>query len=332
MNNVSANSDSITEFRRTNKYPKNGITSDMVRFIALIFYMGLVKKNDVKDYWFKDFVLETPFVQTVMSRDLFLNIMHFFHLADNITYPNKNSDDYDPRLKLGNLYSSSTSSFTTSWVPRQNLTIDEGCVAFKGRVAFKCYNPKKIDHIKSYKVVDSSNNYCVRFDLYVGALKKDTPVSDNRKVYDLVFRMCEPYLDQGYIIFMDNWYSSPILYHDLRKRNTGSCGTAKQNIIGFPNGFAKMIVKEKGDQRVFTYGNEMQVIKIHDRKPVTLLSNTFTATPRDSGRKHWKTKETIEKSEMMLFYNKYMGGVNVNDQLLKYSAFDHRSMKWWKKQ
>ena len=76
---VSANSDSITEFSRTNKYPKNGITSDdMVSFIALIFYMGLVKKNDVKDYWFKDFVLETPFVRTVMSRGLFLNIMQFF--------------------------------------------------------------------------------------------------------------------------------------------------------------------------------------------------------------------------------------------------------------
>ena len=158
-------------------------------------------------------------------------------------------------------------------------------------------------------MVDSSNNDCVRFDLYVGALKKDTPVSDNGIVYDLVFRMCEPYLDQGYVIFMDNWYSSPILYHDLRKRNTGSCGTVKANRIGFPNGFAKMIVKEKGDQRVFTYGNEMQVIKIHDRKPVTLLSTTFTATPRDSGHKHWKTKETIEKPEMMLFHNKYMGGL-----------------------
>ena len=26
-----------------------------------------------------------------------------------------------------------------------------------------------------------------------------------------------------------------------------------------------------------------------------------------------------------------MGGVDLNDQLLKYSAFNHRSVKWWKK-
>jgi len=30
-------------------------------------------------------------------------------------------------------------------------------------------------------------------------------------------------------------------------------------------------------------------------------------------------------------YNKYMGGVDSNDQLLKYSAFSRRTVKWWKK-
>ena len=30
-------------------------------------------------------------------------------------------------------------------------------------------------------------------------------------------------------------------------------------------------------------------------------------------------------------YDKYMGGVDSNDQLLQYSAYDRRSLKWWKK-
>ena len=34
---------------------------------------------------------------------------------------------------------------------------------------------------------------------------------------------------------------------------------------------------------------------------------------------------------MMIQYNKYMSGVDANDQLLKYSHFSRRTLKWWKK-
>ena len=76
--------------------------------------------------------------------------------------------------------------------------------------SFKCYNPKKIEkyHIKSYKVVDSTNNYCLVFDLYVGNINPNEAPSQYGKVYDLVFRLCEPYLGKSYYIHMDNWYSS----------------------------------------------------------------------------------------------------------------------------
>ena len=39
----------------------------------------------------------------------------------------------------------------------------------------------------------------------------------------------------------------------------------------------------------------------------------------------------IEHPNIIHMYNKYMGGVDCNDQLLKYSAFSHRTCKWWKK-
>ena len=103
--------------------------------------MGIVRKQD---YWSKDNVIVTPFVSTVMARDHFQNIMTFFHLADNTTYPKKDSDDYDPRLKLGKLFNWLSTSFTEIWSPRKNLSIDEGCIPFKGKVGFKCYNPKNL--------------------------------------------------------------------------------------------------------------------------------------------------------------------------------------------
>ena len=107
----------------------------------------------------------------------------FFHLTDNTKCLAKGDADYDPRNKLGTLFTSLCNATVM-------LSIDKGCIPFKGNVAFKCYNPKKIEkyHIKSYKLVDSTNNYCLRFELYVGKLDK-TPLTDYGKVHDLVFRI-----------------------------------------------------------------------------------------------------------------------------------------------
>ena len=93
--------------------------------------------------------------------------------------------------------------------------------------------------------------------------------------------MCEPYLNHGYIIHMDNWYSSPAIFYDLLKAKTGACGTVKANRLSLPVGFSKIKLKEKGDSRTFTYGKEMQVIKIYDRKPVSLLSTEYSTTEID---------------------------------------------------
>ena len=51
----------------------------------------------------------------------------------------------------------------------------------------------------------------------------------------------------------------------------------------------------------------------------------------DTGKKDWKTKEITKKPEIVHTYNKHMGGVDNNDQLMQYSAFSRQTLKWWKK-
>ena len=110
------------------------------------------------------------------------------------------------RKKLGKLFTTLTDLFSELWIPRQNLSIDEGCIAFKGRINFKCCNANKINkyHIKSYKVFDSSNNYCLRFDIYVGDIEEQA-LTEYGKTHDLVMRLCQPYLGCSYIVYMDNY-------------------------------------------------------------------------------------------------------------------------------
>ena len=80
-----------------------------------------------------------------------------------------------------------------------------------------------------------------------------------------------------------------------------------------------------------SYPNEMALVKIYDRKAFTLISSVYNGNLSNSGKLDRETQEAILKPKLMLMYNKYMGGVDANDQLLKYSHFNRRTIKWWKK-
>ena len=318
---MSENSDKLGPRSRFHKWPVGGVTvNDIKQFMALSFYMGLVKKSDLEDYWSTDPVLHTPFPRSVMVRDMFENMYTFLHLCDNATYANKGEDGYDPRKKLGLFFTDLVQSFKSAWTPRQHLSIDEGCIGFKGRVSFKCYNPNKIEkyHMKTFKVVDSSNNYCLEFDLYVGK-ELNEPLTEFGKTHDLVIRMVRNYMNKSYIIFMDNWYSSPYLYYNLLLVQTGAIGTCR-NRAGLPDKIIKEKLNRKGDTVVMNYDNKLIAAKYLDRKPVKLLSTVNNMAFVDTGKKHFRTKETIMKPDAIVQYNKYMGGVAANDQLLQYSG------------
>ena len=54
--------------------------------------------------------------------------------------------------------------------------------------------------MKTFKLVDSSNNYCLKFVLYVGP---QDDISGFGKTHALVFKLLHGYLLKSYIIFMD---------------------------------------------------------------------------------------------------------------------------------
>ena len=130
--------------------------------------------------------------------------------------------------KLGNLFTSLTTTFQSMWTPRQHISIDEGCIPFKGRESFKCFNHSKSAkyHIETFKVVDSSNNYCLNVDLYVGNAYEEK-ITEFGVTHDLVIRMLDGFLKKSYIVYMDNYYTSPFLFYNLRLAQTGAVGTCR---------------------------------------------------------------------------------------------------------
>ena len=158
----------------------------------------------MRDYWSTGEVLSTPFFSQIMPRDKFMNILTFFHLSDNDTYPWAQAG-YDPVSKLGTIYSVVTEKFSSVWKPGKNVCINEGMIPFRGKVHFQVYNPDKPDKygVNSYQLCDSSNGYCCMFEIYTGI--DPNPPSAKGKTYDLVMRLMEPYLNVVRCLYVANY-------------------------------------------------------------------------------------------------------------------------------
>ena len=62
-------------------------------------------------------------------------------------------------------------------------------------------------------------------DIYVGKTDDGTKASKFGKIYDLIMKLLSSYLNKGYVIHMDNFYSSPYLSYNLLSLKTHACGT-----------------------------------------------------------------------------------------------------------
>jgi hypothetical protein len=89
-------------------------------------------------------------------------------------------------------------------------------------LSFRVYRPDKPVKfgIKAYMVSDSSNGYVSKFKLYTG--KSLTGHSFNGATYDLAMYMMSGFFDKGYILYCDNYYTSPQLFWDLFQLGTYS--------------------------------------------------------------------------------------------------------------
>lgn len=322
--------DNLPPNSRFRSWPENGVTSGEIKaFLAMTIAMGLVNQENIQDYWSTDEVLSTPFFPEIMSRDKFMNILTFFHLCDNDNYVPRGQAGYNPVKKLGNVFSVVTENFSSVWKPGKNVCIDEGMIPFRGKIHFKVYNPDKPDKygVKSYQLCDSSNGYCLMFEIYTGV--NTDPPSAKGKTYDLVMRLMQPYINAGRCLYVDNYYTSPTLFTDLYQLDTGACGTARHR-KGIPHAFRVAQVKNTGDK--FTMNNgTLLAVKIKDRKVFQMLSTVHSINEVQIGRNHHATGRPLTKPEIVHEYNKYMGAVDRCDQMVAYSCFRRRTMKWWKK-
>jgi hypothetical protein len=144
-------------------------------------------------------------------------------------------------------------------------------------------------------------------------------------------------LDKGHHLYTDSWYTSPELCLELEARDTLLCGTVR-NRKGLPPSLVKLKTKgraagavlEKGDC-VWRRSDQMLVLKWEEKTTVHMLSSIHRAVYLWTGKKNRETQEPVYKPEAVVQYTKFMGGVDLSDQLMGYYHFLRKTNSWSQK-
>lgn len=135
-------------------------------------------------------------------------------------------------------------------------------------------------------------------------------------------------------LFVDNLFISVPLLRQLKLFDIYVVGTVRLNRV--PNIQNKLVpgkLLTRGSCSVATSSDNMTVVRWMDTKEVHMLSSYAGAEPEDEA-KRWdrKKKEIIGVSRpfaVTIYYNKYMGGVDLIDRMIAHYPHGFKNKKWY---
>ena len=182
---------------------------EMKAFVAVILNMGIIQLNNLKDYWSTSDTTDLPFFRSVFSRNQFFQMFGALHVG--------NPSGTRKRDKIQPFLDKLLPVFESAYSPPQQLAIDESVISFRGRVSFRQYRKGKPNPwgIKAFVLSGSKSGYMHKVLVYYGwetMLSRD----DMPHTAAVVLTLTEG-LNQGHDLYIDRFYSSPLLASELDK-------------------------------------------------------------------------------------------------------------------
>ena len=128
-------------------------------FIGLLMLMGIIQKPNLRMYFSRKHMLETPFFPNVMSEERFSLLTRFLHFVDNT---NKEIAKRDPKLyKILPVSEYLKNKFQKVYIPGKEVSVDESLLLWKGRLSWKQYIPMKASRfgITLFELCDSAGYF-----------------------------------------------------------------------------------------------------------------------------------------------------------------------------
>lgn len=303
----------ITSWRDTN-------VIEIKIFIGLLFHTGSIRMNRMEDYWKKSELFNVPFFRQYMSRNRFMLLLRTLHFNDTENHDNNRLSKIEPIVSYFN------NKMTNIYEPSKNLALDESMVLFRGRLVFRQYikNKRHKYGVKLYMLTEPSG-LVHRIMIYSGQ-GHDASDEFTHTEY-VVIQLMEGLQSCGRSLYMDNYYNSVRLAKTLLNKGTYCTGTLRTNRKGNPKEITAK--KLKVGECIGKYTNEgICVMKWRDRREVLAISSEHSNELVEVTNRRGEQKM---KPEAISMYNKYMSGIDRQDQMLSYYPCERKTLRWYKK-
>ena len=317
--------------------PKTFIeVNEMKKFFGLVFLMAINKKPELNHYWSQTLIYKQDIFscRESLSRDRFKHILRFLRFAD---YDELDSEDSISKVRP---FLRMVQNFCKAvYTPEREICIDESLMLFKGRTKLRQYIPNKRNRygIKTYLACESSSGYTFnilshQFRSEVQDLVRHIPGTEELLQSEkIVIYLIDFLLNQGFHVFVDNYYTSYNLAKFLSDNSTLCTGTIRIG-RGVPQLLSQMTVQVKDFGCV--RHEDILLVKFVDRKSsgrkVIYLLDTSSVAEGEIHRRIVKGghEDTVHRPTVIKRYNSNMGGVDLKDACMKPYDATRKSYKW----
>ena len=261
----------------------------------------------------------------------FVFLSRFFSLEKHDEPKNK----ADKIHKIRHFIEYSIEKWQENFYPTTSICVDETIIQYKGKFKFKVFFRNK--PIKSgillYSLADSATFYMLKVEVFQGpAEHKDELLNPTERNFGIVNRLIDKYIDNGHIVFMDNYYTTIKLAEYLYSRNTGCCGTLRFHRTGEKGLDSNMI---KTEVRTYLKKDSPHVLLTiwYDTVFVQAISNCFPINMiMHKLLQVRNTTASLFKYSPLVFreYNKNAKAIDKNNQLINLIKPPvTKTFKWW---
>ncbi|GBL73505.1 PiggyBac transposable element-derived protein 4 [Araneus ventricosus] len=298
--------------------------------------MSIVKRPRIADYWAENVTLGNERIKSMLAKNRFLKIKHYFHISDRESELMKNENGFNFSQKVEPLQTYLRGKFMTHFKTTAEVSVDEALVKFKCRLGIIQYMPLKLAKrgIKIWMLCTPYLGYTLNFELYCGK-SGSTPRTKNGLGYDVVMHLAKGLESKNHTCF-DRFFSSVNILLDLYKVGIFACGTVMSNRKNLPPGMKILKLKEIIAISTLQCKDIPNLLSTTwlDMKQISIISTNAKNEICQAHRRKGAEKLLVQCSAVFAQYNRHTHwqitlGVDLADQRRKYFSVARKSSKWW---